>query len=1241
MGTGKTYSTKYLLDSNNNSGVAGQVLSTTSTGIDWVDANTVPGSGLWLENGNDIYNSNSGNVGIGLTNPDRKLHVKDSTIVVSEFEGSNTGSLMDLVNSNASQLYNGIRFTQGTTGKMAITHIADGTTKGYVQIGNSWATGSEILVVDGRTSNVGIGTTNPLAKVAILTSGTFVLNSNGNDYSGVNIQMKTTNTAVNAIGSGIVWNKGASSRKVAAITNYIYGDADQSGLNFYVQPTSSGSSAVLTEAMRITNTGNVGIGEDTPENILHIKTAAAGGPQIQLESTSGTAAAAFINFDSTSLQLSTQRDMVDGTWYDTAKSWGGINIQGPAGGSFITFQTAAASNTSPSERLRIASDGKIQVGSDKVIWAGGYGGALVIRQNNATSDRLIKMVTVDSTGAIAADNVLVAKGSSVGIGTDSPVSTWLSGFDPSTGNNTFKLTSEGWIVTPYLTGLAGYYPGQGARPIVWADDSGTNLQCWDNSATDGISLRSSNGTTRLFVKENGNVGIGTDSPTSLLEVSQNLSAASTIDYPYTISSRDDGNLINQQGGEGVGIKFRIAGNAGTTPGDSLVGASIAAIREDGSDTNSSTGLGFFVTQNDETLDEALRIDHDKNANFLSDVDITGSLDVTGGTIDVGSQTWKSYTNTAAKLNIEVAGGNAINIFNTQEDAAFLNFVDSQSDGAQYANLSFNSSSTNAFIINNMGYETTISSVGEWTFTQAVSGITPTADANFATKAYVDERDGTVKISGTPVAKQIAEWVSDDTIKGSATLQVNSSGTGVDIFGNDTSGATGILNMFRNNSIGDDAFQFILGASTQNYLYSDSNSDSAEFAIGVKNAANVTQLLLNLKRSAGVELPVVSEIGSDTDRFLMLDTSNDNLVKYVTGANLLSYIGGTSSSGVTSIATTAPILGGTITGTGTLSLKTPVSGNWFNGGATVVGTDGLMEVGRYIDFHNTDTATSDFDVRLDCRTGNVLRLTGTFNTTSDVIVNAGLGVGTDNPLHAIEVYGDASNIAITNTTETDSGLIFRDAQAVATQAAAIKFNSSDNKLKFFVNDEVAQRMVIDTNGYVGINNTSPNVPLDVEVSDTGSSFNDGAAQFSNITTATSGGATVINVRNNYGGGNGTLIKFFRTSTSTSIGFISFNGAGDAVVYSTTSDYRLKEDLKSFNGLEIIDQIKTYNYQWKKSKSRGYGTLAHELQEVFPDAVTGEKDAEEMQGVDYSTLVPVLIKSIQELKKELEELKKKKK
>jgi len=93
--------------------------------------------------------------------------------------------------------------------------------------------------------------------------------------------------------------------------------------------------------------------------------------------------------------------------------------------------------------------------------------------------------------------------------TTSPVASWLNNFDPSTGNGTFKQTTEGWITTPYLTGLAAYYPGQGARPIVWADAFGTNIQSWDNDSTDGVSIKSSDGTTRLVVNNSGNVYINT------------------------------------------------------------------------------------------------------------------------------------------------------------------------------------------------------------------------------------------------------------------------------------------------------------------------------------------------------------------------------------------------------------------------------------------------------------------------------------------------------------------------------------------------------------------------------------------------------------------------------------------------------------------------------------------------------------------------------------------------------------
>ena len=86
---------------------------------------------------------------------------------------------------------------------------------------------------------------------------------------------------------------------------------------------------------------------------------------------------------------------------------------------------------------------------------------------------------------------------------------------------------------------------------------------------------------------------------------------------------------------------------------------------------------------------------------------------------------------------------------------------------------------------------------------------------------------------------------------------------------------------------------------------------------------------------------------------------------------------------------------------------------------------------------------------------------------------------------------------------------------------------------------------------------------------------------------------------------------------------------ATQFNTSSDYRLKKDLKDFDGLDKVSKIPVYDFKWKVDDSSSYGVMAHELQEVLPDAVSGEKDGEEMQGVDYSKIVPLLIKSIQEL------------
>ena len=114
----------------------------------------------------------------------------------------------------------------------------------------------------------------------------------------------------------------------------------------------------------------------------------------------------------------------------------------------------------------------------------------------------------------------------------------------------------------------------------------------------------------------------------------------------------------------------------------------------------------------------------------------------------------------------------------------------------------------------------------------------------------------------------------------------------------------------------------------------------------------------------------------------------------------------------------------------------------------------------------------------------------------------------------------------------------------------------------------------------------------------------------------------------------VLMIFQYQNSTK-GTISTDGTNTA--YNTSSDYRLKEDFKIINGLEKVSKINVYDFKWKDTNLRMDGVLAHELQEVLPYAVYGEKDGEDMQGVDYSKLVPVLIKAIQELSAENTSLK----
>jgi hypothetical protein len=115
----------------------------------------------------------------------------------------------------------------------------------------------------------------------------------------------------------------------------------------------------------------------------------------------------------------------------------------------------------------------------------------------------------------------------------------------------------------------------------------------------------------------------------------------------------------------------------------------------------------------------------------------------------------------------------------------------------------------------------------------------------------------------------------------------------------------------------------------------------------------------------------------------------------------------------------------------------------------------------------------------------------------------------------------------------------------------------------------------------------------------------------------------------------------TSSGNQKGYIAFVGGTGAVLYSTSSDQRLKNDLGVVTETSVIDNTVIHDYTWKQDGIKGRGVFAQEAYEVMPNAIGKGRDAEDGSintpwGVDYSKYVPDLIVHAQQLKKQVQEL-----
>lgn len=297
------------------------------------------------------------------------------------------------------------------------------------------------------------------------------------------------------------------------------------------------------------------------------------------------------------------------------------------------------------------------------------------------------------------------------------------------------------------------------------------------------------------------------------------------------------------------------------------------------------------------------------------------------------------------------------------------------------------------------------------------------------------------------------------------------------------------------------------------------------------------------------------------------------------------------------------------------------------------------VGGYALFGVTDNASSEGFV--DSTNSFRFRLAGT--EYMRLAAGGNLGVGTTSPSARLQanntintVYSPSNTLAsgtiayIRNDSSTNATAAtlrldaLGSANVAAASISAVHTGDAASALTFGTrtnaSSDVTERARIDSSGNLLVGTTSAScggTTMRQHVSATDFCLG--------LTTAASGNTQAL--RFAYG--------------TTAVGSVTLTGSTTS--YNTSSDYRLKENVVPMqNALDTVGQLNPVTYTWKADGSAGQGFIAHELQAVVPDCVTGEKDAvgadgnPQYQGVDTSFLVATLVKAIQELKAEVDSL-----